>query len=145
MLLWKCMADKKKIFIDTNILLDVLCQRPLFKDDAFRLIDLAIDEQLELLIADLSIANIRYITRKELALADFYRVMEQFRPFLTVVPVGPKVVDDALALKAKDFEDALQYFAALQAGAECIVTRNVKDYLFAEIEVMTPHEFLTQL
>ena len=89
MLLWKCMADKKKIFIDTNILLDVLCQRLLFKDDAFRLIDLAIDEQLELLIAD------------------FYRVMEQFRPFLTVVPVGPKVVDDALALKAKDFEDAL--------------------------------------
>ena len=45
---------------------------------------------------------------------------------------------------AKDFEDALQYFSAVQAGADCIVTRNIKDFDFSTIKVLTPNEFLAQ-
>ena len=56
--------------------------------------------------------------------------------------VGQNIVDSAIALKAKDFEDAMQYFSAKEIDADCIVTRNVKDFDFAEIKVLTPHEFL---
>lgn len=132
----------QRVFIDTNVLLDVLCRRPQFMEDGFRLIDLAIDGRLELMISDLSIANIRYITRKELAKAKFYEVMKSFCSVLTVVPVGAEAVDSALALEADDFEDALQYFAAKRAGADCLLTRNMKHYTFASIEVSTPHDFL---
>lgn len=50
-----------------------------------------------------------------------------------------------MSLRAKDFEDAMQYFSAKEIGADCIVTRNVKDFDFAEIEVLTPHEFLEKI
>ena len=55
------------------------------------------------------------------------------------------IVKSSVSLRAKDFEDAMQYFSAKEIGADCIVTRNVKDFDFAEIEVLTPHEFLEKI
>ena len=52
-----------KVFIDTNIFLDILCRREQFVDDALSIFDMAVDDRIELLISDLSIANIKYITR----------------------------------------------------------------------------------
>lgn len=52
-----------KVFIDTNIFLDILCKRDLFVDDALSIFDMAVDGRIELLISDLSIANIKYVTR----------------------------------------------------------------------------------
>ena len=51
-----------KVFIDTNIFLDILCRREQFVDDALSIFDMAVDDRIELLISDLSIANIKYIT-----------------------------------------------------------------------------------
>ena len=48
-----------KTFIDTNIFLDILCKREKFVDDALSIFDMAVDNQIELLISDLSIANIK--------------------------------------------------------------------------------------
>ena len=125
-----------KVFIDTNIFLDVLCKRDQYVDAALRIFDLAVDDRIELLISDLSIANIKYITRKELSTDKF------FRPVLTIVPLGEVVVDRALDLQAPDFEDALQYFSAVQAGADCLITRNIKDFGFAKMDVLDSSTFL---
>ena len=54
-------------------------------------------------------------------------------------------MDSAIALHAKDFEDAMQYFSAKSIVADCIVTRNAKDYPFSDVAVMTPHEFLQKM
>ena len=62
---------------------------------------------IELLISDLSIANIKYITRKEIPIDKFYELIQTFRPIFSVVPLGADVVDRAISLKANDFEDAL--------------------------------------
>ena len=48
-----------RVFIDTNIFLDILCRREQFVDDALSIFDLAVDDRIELLISDLSIANMR--------------------------------------------------------------------------------------
>ena len=57
-----------RVFIDTNIFLDILFRREQFVDDALSIFDMAVDDRIDLLISDLSIANIKYITRKELPL-----------------------------------------------------------------------------
>ena len=48
-----------RVFIDTNIFLDLLCRRERFLADSLKVFDLAVDGKLELLISDLSIANIK--------------------------------------------------------------------------------------
>ena len=131
-----------KVFIDTNVFLDILYKREDFFADSLKVFDLAIDEKIELLISDLSIANIKFITRKDFAVGKFYEIMSVFRPIFTVVSIGEDAVDKALALKANDFEDALQYFSALNAKADYLLTRNIKDYDFASIQVLTPSDFL---
>jgi len=131
-----------RVFIDTNIFLDLLCRRERFLADSLKVFDLAVDGKLELLISDLSIANIKYITRKDFTIDKFYETISVFRPVFTIVPVGEKAVDEALVLKARDFEDALQYFSAVYANADYLLTRNIKDYGFASIEVMTPADFI---
>ena len=71
-------------------------------------------------------------------------MLQTFRPVFTIVPIGAEVVDRAVALRADDFEDALQYFSAIQAGADCLITRNIKDFGFAKIEVLDSHSFLAK-
>ena len=133
-----------KTFIDTNIFLDILCKREKFVDDALSIFDMAVDNQIELQISDLSIANIKYITRKEIPVDKFYDLIQTFRPIFTIVPLGTDVIDKALDLRANDFEDALQYFSAVQAYADCLVTRNIKDYGFAKMEVLDSQTFLAK-
>ena len=133
-----------KTFIDTNIFLDILCKREKFVDDALSIFDMAVDNQIELLISDLSIANIKYITRKEIPVDKFYDLIQTFRPIFTIVPLETDVIDKALDLRANDFEDALQYFSAVQANADCLVTRNIKDYGFAKMEVLNSQTFLAK-
>ena len=68
--------------------------------------------------------------------------MSVFRPVFNIVPIGENAVDNALVLKANDFEDALQYFSAVQAQADYLLTRNIKDYAFSTMQVLTPSDFL---
>jgi predicted nucleic acid-binding protein len=132
----------KRVFIDTNIFLDILFRREQFVDDALSIFDMAVDGQIVLLISDLSIANIKYITRKEIPTEEFYNLIQIFRPIFTIVPLGAEVIDKAISLRASDFEDALQYFSAVQAEADCLVTRNIKDYGFANMEVLDSKTFV---
>lgn len=134
-----------KVFIDTNIFLDVLLRRERFLQDSLKVFEFAVDGKFELLISDLSIANVKFITRKDYSVDKFYEVISAFRPVMTIVPVGEEAVDRALALKARDFEDALQYFAAVQAQADYLLTRNIKDFGFASTKVMSPSEFFEKL
>ena len=134
-----------RVFIDTNVFLDLLCRRERFLGDSLKVFDLAVDGKFELLISDLSIANIKYITRKDFSVDKFYETISAFRPVFTIVPVGEDAVDKALALKAHDFEDALQYFSAVHAQADYLLTRNISDYGFASIKVMSPADFIQRL
>ena len=134
-----------KVFIDTNIFLDYIQQRPEGWKEAEVIFFLAIHGDIELLVSDLSIANMRYVTRKDITLEQFYAVMKGLRPYYQIIPLGSSVVDKAYLVETKDFEDALQYYAAEQAGADCVVTRNLKDFDFAfTVETLEPHYFLSK-
>ncbi len=139
------MGNKLTVFIDTNVFLDFIERRPVGVKEAHAIFRLAANRCVDMQVSDLSIANIKYSSRKAIPLQDFYKIMKLSREFYSIVPVGEQTVDRALAIEAKDFEDALQFFAAEQAGAQVIVTRNVKDFLFADtVEVLEPHDFLSK-
>ena len=139
------MADKLNVFVDTNVFIDYIQKRPIGFNEAFGIFELSAKEYIHLLVTDLSISNMRYSTRKDISTTDFYATIKGIRELFTIVPVGEQAVDRALAIEAKDFEDALQYFAAEQAGADCIVTRNLKDFDFAfTVETLEPHDFLSK-
>lgn len=63
-----------RVFIDTNVFLDLLFRREGFLADSLRVFDLAVDGKLEILISDLSIANIKYITRKDYSVERFLQI-----------------------------------------------------------------------
>ena len=133
-----------KVFIDTNVFLDYILSRQVGFVEANEIFMLSANYEIDLILSDLTLANVRYVTRRDFSNELFYEVINGMRDLFEIAPVGPHAVDRALMLRANDFEDALQYFSALQSGADCIVTRNVKDFAFSEIEVLTPLDFLAK-
>ena len=137
------MDNRLSVFIDTNIILDYIQKRPEGFDEAVIIFGLSAKGYINLMVSDLSIANMKYSTRKVIPLSEFYETILGIRELFTIVPVGENAVDRALEIKTRDFEDALQYFSAEQAGADCVVTRNIKDFDFAStVETLEPIDFL---
>ena len=127
-----------RIFIDTNVLIDLLCEREGY-EQAGHILALSDNPQCVLYTSVLSIANLAYILRKAL-----YQSLNKLSNRLNISPMTQESFERALLLEASDFEDALQYYSALQADCEVIVTRNKKDFKFSEITVSSPDEFLVQ-
>ncbi|MBQ7509858.1 MAG: PIN domain-containing protein [Prevotella sp.] len=134
-----------RVFIDTNIFLDYIQMRSIGVKEARAIFKLSAENAITLLISDLSIANTKYSTRKEIPTDVFYETINAIRELFVIVPVGETAVDNSLTLRAQDFEDALQYFSAEQAAADCIVTRNTQDFYFASsVEIIEPRDFLNK-
>lgn len=130
-----------KAFVDTNIILDVLLKREGYVEAAKVLLAGGQDKGM-LCTSVLSMANVVYILRKKLQGNALYVELGKLSKF--VIPVGLSAEDyeQALQLKAKDFEDALQYFCALSNECTAIITRNKKDFKYSTIKVLSPEEFL---
>ena len=131
------------LFIDTNVVMDMVAFRTPFAESAIRIFQMK-DQGHRLLVSDLTYANIVYSARKIMERDRLYDLLINLRQYLSIVGVGEEAVDKALHLRPKDFEDALQYFAARLAAADCIITRNKKDFSFSDIPVLTPDEFLVR-
>ena len=131
----------KKIFIDTNIIIDVLMQRDGYLSSA-KVLALAKNREVSLFVSVLTMANLAYILRKTLRGDDFYNEMKKLSGLLNVVDTTNGHFLSALKLQAKDFEDALQYYCAVSNECEVIVTRNKKDFAFSAIDVLFPEELL---
>ena len=134
-----------KVFVDTNVMLDFLLKRENVFEDARTIMAWGYNKRCELYMSSLSFSNIAYIARKELRGEALYDCFSNIRELLTVSPVSQVEVDQAILLRADDFEDALQYSSAKTIGADCIVTRNIKDFSFSSIELLTPEEFVKKM
>ena len=133
----------RRIFLDTNVLIDVILKRDDYVSAA-KVMALFVDSRYKLYVSVLTMANIVYILRKEWKGDRLYDMLAHLSDILTVCSITDSDYNQALMLRAKDFEDALQYFAAWLAAADCIITRNKKDFSFSDIPVLTPDEFLVR-
>jgi len=132
----------RKIFIDSDIILDLLCRREPFYPYAAEVFTLGDTKKIELVTTSLVFANVFYILRKILGIEKAKELIRKLRIIISVVSVDEKVVDLALNSRFTDFEDGLQYFTARENGIKIILTRNVRDYKEKDLLIQTPAEFL---
>jgi predicted nucleic acid-binding protein len=135
----------KKLLVDTNIILDLLAKRNPFYYAAGRLFTLADHGKVELLVSALSFANTHYILSRQLPDKDSRKVLRNLKSLVNTVSLDDNIIDLALNSDFKDFEDALQYFSAIEYTADAIITRNQKDFKLAQIPVMSGQEYLSQI
>lgn len=131
-----------KIFIDTDVCLDLLAKREPHYLYAATLFTLADKGELQLFVSSLSFSNLNYLLSRQYSLVEARRILSKFKVLVQVLPVDDKVVELALNSKFKDFEDAVQYFTAIESGITMLLTRNLKDYKKAEILVQTPELYI---
>ena len=72
-------------------------------------------------------------------------LLSNFRQLSRVATTNERIVDDALASKFRDYEDAMQYYTAVKAKADVIITRDGKDFTYSKIPVMTATEYIATL
>ena len=133
---------KKKVFVDTDIIYDLLAKRNPFYLSAARLFTLADEGKVQIFISVLSLANIHYLISKQQSADEANQILRKFKVLVHVTPLNEKIIDLALNSEFEDFEDAIQYFSALQNDIEVLLTRNLKDYKKAQITVLTAQDFI---
>jgi predicted nucleic acid-binding protein len=132
----------KKVFIDSDVILDLLCKREPFYSYAAEVFTLGDTKKIELVTTSVVFANVFYILRKLLGIEKAKELLRKLRIIISVVSVEEKVVDLALNSKFSDFEDGLQYFTARENDIKIILTRNTKDYKEKDLLIQTPEEYL---
>ena len=132
----------KKVFLDTNVLLDVLAKREPFYRASALVWTLAESGKVAGMISTISFNNIYYILRRQSGGAGAKTAVRLLHGIFTVVPPDNRILNQALDSEMADFEDSLQFFSALHAGAQCIITRNPDDFPSGHISILTPEEFL---
>ncbi|HEY4327966.1 MAG TPA: PIN domain-containing protein [Mucilaginibacter sp.] len=134
----------KRIFLDSDIILDALLKRPAFMLPAMNVISLANQSNFKLLTSSVAFVNVHYFLDKFDRAAKF-PLLKGLKSVISIIEVGEPIIDLALKSGLNDFEDAVQYYAALSAKADVIVTRNIKDYKQSTIPVLTAEQFLRTL
>lgn len=132
----------ERVFVDTDVCIDLLSGRKPFNIFAERLFSLAEKGQIEICISALSISNIHYVLQAQYRAEEPTLLIAQFRTIVTVLAVNDKIIDRAIASLFTDFEDAIQYNTAIENNLKILITRNIKDYKQAIIQVVTPEAYL---
>lgn len=134
-----------KALIDTNVILDVLCNRAGFVEDALKVFKVCEINQITGCISALSIPNIVYIMCKELDRERISEILRSLTSIFTVVDLREADLLKAAELDFSDYEDALQSVCALRSKADFIVTRNLKDFRNSPVPAIKPSILLERI
>ena len=132
----------KTVFVDTNILIDVLSHRKDFYEDSAAVWALSEKGDIQGYISAISFNNIYYLIRRNSNRSTARKKMVILRDIFNIVALDQQVINQAIDSDIADFEDAIQYFSAVHINAECIITRDKKDFANSEIAIISPTEFL---
>lgn len=132
-----------KVLVDTNVIVDALIGRQPYFDNADKIIRLCADKKVHGYLAAHSIPNLFYILRKYLSEEDRRTALRQLCEIFAIEGIDSKKIITAIEnSNFTDFEDCLQDECAVSAGADYIVTRNIKDFLTAKVKAILPEDFL---
>ncbi len=133
----------KRLFIDTNIVIDLLSHREPFYEEAANLFSLADKKIIELSISSLTVANTSYTLLRQTNSTSAKEILRKLRLIIKILPLDDKIIGIALNDNSfDDFEDGLQYFTAVENNQDLIITRNLKDFKNSDLPVMTARQFL---
>ena len=135
----------KKIFVDTNILLDLLFQRRGFFLDAKRLFNYSKSRNIDIFISAISINTIYYLLQKKFTKEHSKHLLEYIYDITDILPFDENIIFLAHQSSFKDLEDAFQYFTAKEHHIPFLITRNIKDFAVDDLSVLSPQQFLENM
>ncbi len=134
-----------KILFDTNVVLDVMIDREPFAEPASQLMTLIESGKISGLLCATTVTTIHYLSAKVMGTIKAQNQIKDLLMLFEIAAVNRSVIEDALVAKLSDFEDAVLYQAARHAGAEGIVTRDLKGFKRSKLPIYTPDEMLKGL
>lgn len=133
----------KHLFLDTNVIIDVLANRQPYAGAASKLLSLGERGKLTIYISALSYSNIYYILRKICGHKEMIALLRDLKSITTTMSITQEIIHEAIESGMKDFEDAIQLNTAISnKKIQAIVTRDVKGFKDAGLAVLTPEEAL---
>jgi len=135
----------KKVFTDSDVILDILCKREPYYEYAAQVFSLADTRQLRLYTTPLVVANVYYILRKAIGIEKAKEALRKLRLLMHIIATEEQEIDLALNSPFSDFEDALQYYTAVRHHMDMLLTRNIKDYKEKALIIQTPEQFIKTL
>ncbi|NDH07434.1 PIN domain-containing protein, partial [bacterium] len=117
----------KKLFLDTDVLIDFLSDRQPYSEQAVQLFAFALKHKFSLLVSALSFDNVYYVLRRNgFSHAASIRALKKLQDVTDCVSIHAQTISAALESDFKDFEDGIQYHTALEIGdIDFFITRNL--------------------
>ena len=134
-----------KVLFDTNIILDLILDRKPFSEHASYLISKVERSEINGFLCATTITTIHYLLSKYLDKEKSIESIHSIMALFEIASVNRLVIENALVSKFNDFEDSVLHESARHAGAEYIITRNIKDFKKSKIPAFSPTEFLNML
>jgi len=131
-----------KVYIDSDVILDYLYDREPFSSNSKIIIALIEKKIITGYISSLILWNIFYVLSKYLGEKEARKKIRLFRSIIEIIAVDGKIIDQGLNSNIKDFEDSIQYYAALSGDVDFLITRNKKDYPKSGLSILNPDEFI---
>lgn len=136
----------KNVFLDTNILIDLLADRSPFSKFAIEIFNHAEKKKINLFTSSHTYATTHYLLKRFMAEKELREVLYTLLDYVRIIPIDLSIIKKSLLSSHKDFEDAIQIFAANTIkNIDFIVTRNLRDFKDADIDVLPPDELVQQL
>ena len=128
-----------KLFLDTNVLIDFILERPLFYQPAAMIISCAAERKIKVGVSALSVVTADFICveRCKMPLKVYRRKMDFLRNVIEISSIDSSDIYNSYDSNWKDFEDGVQYFSAIRAEVDYLVTRNVKDFEESDTKVIS--------
>jgi predicted nucleic acid-binding protein len=136
---------KKRIFLDTNVMLDFLGERIPFYDSIARVLSFLESNKFTIIVSPISYATVSYFLSKSEGDRIAVEKLRKFKVISDVCIIDEQTIEKGLNSDFSDFEDALQFYNAVESNCDIILTRNAKDFKKATLPVMSPDEFLNSL
>jgi predicted nucleic acid-binding protein len=136
---------KDRLFLDTNIVLDLLGEREPFYLPAAKIATLSDQGEIDIVVSALTYSTVYYVLSKFEGKEVAREKVRKFKVLAQTADLTDQIIDKAFLSKFKDFEDALQYYCALSQQCTLIITRNGGDFKNSEIPVLGPDEYLKSL
>jgi predicted nucleic acid-binding protein len=130
------------IFLDTNVLIDVLENRQPYYAASAAIWTLCEQGKHQGNVSVISFNNIYHIVRKLSSKSAAQKAMTAMRDIFSPVALDAQLLNQAIGAGFGDFEDAIQYHSAVRAGAKYFLTRNVNHFPKSPLPIITPAEFL---
>lgn len=116
-----------KVFLDTNIILDLLLERDGYEDSAI-IFQMQDEGKLKICLSLLTMVNVAYIYKKTVGNKMTVANLKYLSALVEVLPMDGEQLQKAIMMEGKDFEDILQCVCAAEGGCDYLITRNAKHF-----------------